>query len=249
MYQTDKSKKKVKSKKRVISNEELYKLLEYSNGLDQICVIGTGFFGLREGELIHLRKDWIHVNDEDSKRYKIDHITVPDSGDECWCDDCMMREYRTFRRKNKQHYTLEGHQQIQKDFYKLKNGGKLKSLFKKHKLIPMWQPKTASGERRIPFIEPNTIPIIVDFFDKNKILGLDRFHVWHRIKQLGLKHLEKKLFPHAMRATFNTILAKKGLNIFTVKDTMGHMDISTTDKYYGSKSLQALKEIKSAYEL
>jgi len=250
MYNTKRTKKNIRSKQHVISEDDLYLLLNATKDKDRVLVILTGFFGLREGEACHFRKDWIHVSDSDAEYFKVNHISIPDSGTmECWCNDCMLRAYKDFKKTKGLHHDTTWHEKMQKRFYKHKSAKRLNDLFEKYNIIPTWRPKTPSGERRVPFLESDTVQYLLQFFADNKTIGIDRFGAWHRINQAGKKYLDKNIFPHALRATFGTLLARKGLNIFTVKNVMGHKEIATTDQYIESDPMRALGEIKKAYKL
>jgi hypothetical protein len=223
-----------------------------TNEKDKILVILCGFFGLREGESIHFRKDWIHYNDVEAKHYKYPHIEVPDSGTiECNCVDCKKREYIKLKDDGVPH-SKEWNSKIQNRFYKLKNQkmkdgeSKLDHIFRKHHIIPYWQPKTTEGAGKVGTFDNSVFEPLIAFFQKNESIGLSRFKVWSRISKLGLNGLNKKLFPHAIRASHATILSRKGVNVFSIKTNMRHRGIGTTNEYVNSEAEQSLKDIKDA---
>ncbi len=64
------------SKESALTEEELYKLFNETNGIDKVLVAGCGFFGMRESEVIHMVKDWLHIGDSDAKFLHGDHIGI-----------------------------------------------------------------------------------------------------------------------------------------------------------------------------
>lgn len=63
-----------------------------------------------------------------------------------------------------------------------------------------------------------------------------------QIKRLGIKR--KNLTPYSFRHTYGTRMAEEDVNIFKIKELMGHSRIETTQKYIhiGLKSLQKIQE-------
>jgi len=246
MYNVKESKSNITSKSHTVSVDELRLLLDSVKGVDKILVIGLGYCGMREGELIHMRYNWIKHNKEDLdvESFGIPHIEIPSSGTiPCECNDCRLRKFIATQKTKGEHYTVEWYRKKQKKYYRLKRKNKLPEL------KSVWRPKSAKGERRIPLIESDTIPILLDYFVNHKKINMDRFQVWSRVSKMGQKYLEKKIFPHSLRATFGTHLARKGVNMFALKNVMGHMHIDTTDQYIETDKHIAFKEIKAVYKL
>ena len=251
MYNTKQSKKGFKSKLYTITTDDMYTLLNNTKGVDQVIVILACFMGLRAGEIIHSNKNWLHVKDSESKYHKVDHIAIPEAGTmRCDCIECRKRAYKDLLKEiyGKNH-SKKWHAKKQKRFYKLNTSGKIDKIFEKHKVVPMWRPKTPAGSRGIPFIEKKTIPILIDFFNSEQKVSFSRIYSWNRLQKLGWKHLDKKISAHSLRASFATMLRNHGVNIFAIKTTLGHSGIEVTDRYVESGKETAMSSIKQAYKL
>ncbi len=249
MYNVKSTKLNVRSKAHVVTEEQLSTLFCNTKGKDKVLIVLLGYMGFREGEATHMKKWWLHVDDSDVKKYEIAHISIPES-QKCGCTECRLRAYQKYRkekRTEKKLRTKKWYAKVSKKFYKLHSKDKLPIL------NAVWKPKTEAGVRRVPFLVPETMQCVINYFEEHKDIGMKRFQVWNRIQKLGEKYLDKKIFPHSLRASFCTHLSNKlkdgVINIFNIKDAMGHEKIDTTDKYVESKSLLTLASLKKAYKL
>ncbi len=87
-----------------------------------------------------------------------------------------------------------------------------------------WQPKTPAGAR--------TIPVVPEYKDQLKWFYKDHREVmevypWRQYVNRLLTDLEDRtdlhhrLFPHCLRGTFATMLARKGFSPYEIKDVLG----------------------------
>jgi len=96
----------------------------------------------------------------------------------------------------------------------------------------IWTPKTPSSIRVIPIV-PEIESLFSEFFSEyNSVMELipNRQKAHYIIRDVG-KRINKKVFPHSLRGTFATILAKKGFNPFEIKDVMGWSKIDVAMSY------------------
>lgn len=241
----------------VISEEQLYNLFSESTDKDKVLVALMGFYGLREGETIHFRKDWIHINDSEAKFLNGNHIKVPSKGTKCNCSDCWLRVYRKIRaseepdkKKRNNKWKLE----VQKDYYKLRNEEKEKDVIRKalhHEKKPgqkkgwkpHWRPKSLGGA--LPTTDDNVQQVIVDFYNNNEKIGLSRIQIWTRIRKLGKRILGiEELSPHYLRATYLTLIARKGASPITVQGAGRWATTSPAKHYVKSEEKAMFKEIR-----
>lgn len=107
------------------TTDELDLMIASSKGVDKLLLILTGKFGMREGEIIHMKNTWIHIGDKQSKIEKIDHIEIPLSGEVCECEKCLLQEYfklkrKAFRKKHKKdgiETNKDWYRKTEKQFY------------------------------------------------------------------------------------------------------------------------------------
>ena len=97
---------------------------------------------------------------------------------------------------------------------------------------PPFSVKTENSARVIPIV-PELEPILKKFFDHYRVVKNfipHRQKAWELIKILG-ERTGIKLFPHAVRATFATILARKDYNAPAIQAVMGWSKLETANKY------------------
>jgi len=88
----------------------------------------------------------------------------------------------------------------------------------------VWTPKTKEAVRAIPILR-EVNGLFKEFFEHPRKVGdyIGTRNVAHyHVKQIGKRaRLSHPLFPHALRGTFAYMMAKKGLDVFRLKDLMG----------------------------
>lgn len=112
----------------------------------------------------------------------------------------------------------------------------------------IWTPKTPSAARIIPIVEEYE-PILFEFFSLHnsvmqviKSRQIAEYMLYRIAKEAGIK---KRIFPHALRGTFATILAAKDFNTFEITAVMGWRQSRTADEYInlvGSRVIKAFQE-------
>ena len=107
--------------------------------------------------------------------------------------------------------------------------------------------KKVESVRKIPISERLYFRLI-DYLSKNKQVVKDRLFnvtrqsVWAFYNNLSKKfYLLKNLHPHTFRHTFATNLVSSGVSIYTVKELLGHSNLSNTEIYSNIKD-NVLKE-------
>jgi len=108
-----------------------------------------------------------------------------------------------------------------------------------------WSPKTSTSVRVIPIVSEIRGILERYFSEHNSIMELipSRGMAYYILRDLG-KKARVKLFPHALRGTFATILASKDFNPFEICDAMGWKSIQTAIYYIRLSGAQ----LKRAFE-
>ena len=207
-----------KSKAFIISKEELKTLMESTHGRDRLIIVALGFAGLREGELAHMHKSWVHSK----------YIEIPEEPQLCDCVDCQLQAYFASKR-GKVKKDVNWYPKLQKKFYKQRKAGKLKAL--KHQ----WSPASENGARTIPYTFPGMRKVFRRWFKTHENIGMTRQGIWQRVRTLGNKILGKKLYPHSLRVSCATMLADNGTSSIKLKESMGWAKIDSVLHYIKPK--------------
>ena len=218
---------KPKTKEHLLEPEDIVKVeKKIKTPLEAFVFYALIYTGLRISELVHLRNSWI-----DKKRHL---ITIPDKM-KCDCSECSRKRKKIKKKaellaKLKHEDTEETEKRIISR--RLKTKRKKLSGHQKTVLDGYWVPKTKASARTIPIV-PEAQKVIYPFFKQNKMV-LDVFPARQYINNV-LKRLEKrskvKLFPHALRGTFATMLASRKFTPYEITDTMGWSDINVAIFY------------------
>lgn len=111
----------------------------------------------------------------------------------------------------------------------------------------VWMPKTEDGSRIIKIL-PELDELLNKYFEEHDSImeiAPNRVSVWRLLKELGKRaEIKHNLFPHAIRATFATILAEENIDIYTLKDIMGWKDINVAASYVKFSGIKVAKEFK-----
>lgn len=108
-----------------------------------------------------------------------------------------------------------------------------------------WRPKTKAGARAIPIIEPRLKYEIEKYFRKNLDVDKDRTTIWRAVKKVAARtSINHKVYPHAFRSTFATMLIYKGISEGTLCSVMGWSDIKTAQSYFKASGKKAIEELK-----
>lgn len=96
----------------------------------------------------------------------------------------------------------------------------------------VWTPKTREGMRAIPVLDEWRF-VLLAFLQKHEIVMEvvpHRQAAWRKLEAVG-RRAGLKVFPHALRATFATLLAEKGFDAFLLSQLMGWSDIRPASEY------------------
>lgn len=108
-----------------------------------------------------------------------------------------------------------------------------------------WKPKSKAGSRTIPIKEPRLIEILRWWVFQNnmKVVKFNRITVWRTVKEIANRtKIEKKIYPHSLRATYATKLSFKGMSPSTLQHIMGWANIKTANDYVQSSGARSKQE-------
>jgi len=108
-----------------------------------------------------------------------------------------------------------------------------------------WKPKTRAGVRIIPVASP-LLPYLTEYLRYQPDgLPFNRTSGWSRIKKLAKEaKLNTKVFPHSLRATAATVIARAGTSAIALAYIMAWKNIGVASHYV--QVAQAQKEAAEA---
>lgn len=112
-----------------------------------------------------------------------------------------------------------------------------------------WHPKSKAGIRSIPvpgFLQP----ILAEYLGKRpEGLKITRQSAWNRVRSLCKTASIPIIFPHALRASYATILASKGMEAATICYTLGWSRLEIAQSYVRIARAKdmAAKQIKAIW--
>lgn len=106
-----------------------------------------------------------------------------------------------------------------------------------------WHPKTRKGKRDL-LIPPELEPYLTDWFSKYPSIDRTRQALWQRFIRIKKRTLlaDKHCYPHALRATFATNLAAKGISPPALTYLMGWISYDPAESYIQSTKAMAHDE-------
>lgn len=111
----------------------------------------------------------------------------------------------------------------------------------------LWRGKTKYAERTLPILDELKEILDVYFAKHETIIETvsSRIRAWEIVKQVAKRSkIDHKVFPHCIRATFATILAKKGFDAIFLQHAMGWKKISMAEEYVRLSGTAILDEFK-----
>ncbi len=185
--------------------------------------------------------------DEEDNEFGVDYIQISKNRQPCDCVQCSINAFIKLRRgdvkgKPKIKKDRDWYLQVQKEFHRLKATGNLPEL------KAYWLPKTKKSARVIPIFNKKLIRMLRSYFDKHDKFELNRFQIWERVKKVTGKALpDKRLYPHALRATCATNLARRGFGAYDLTSFMGWENIQTANSHVKEDThhmVQSLKDLE-----
>lgn len=222
-----------------LESDEVEKLLASCTGRNHFIISALTYGGIREGELVHMKKHWVHIEDKKADKFGFDFIQVPRIGDECRCVDCLRQAfYEHERAKVNKKAGIEDdtknmklpstwYMEKQKEFYRLKRNDALPDMGKIN-----WMPKTEAGARKIPILFDEFRNATLLFFETEDGLNVSRQAIWQVVKKVGKDAFgERIVYPHCIRATCSNMWADSGIDPKSLTNIMGWGDMRSAQPY------------------
>ena len=212
---------KPKARKHLLEDFEIKRVEKnIQTAEEDLTFHGMLYTGLRISEFIHLRRSWID--------FKNDFLIIPEA-QPCNCKGCIPI-------RNKLRKKLEF---TNKDDIKLRHRTILEGN---------WLPKTPYSVRTIPIIK-NAQEVLYPYFKEHKLM-LEAFplrqYVNTILTNLSIRTFgkpkkgQKKIFPHALRGSFATMLARDDFTHIEITRALGWADMNTA-RFYIDLTGSALK--------
>jgi integrase len=190
----------------------------------QFVVLVAGRLGLRAGEIVHMRDEWV-----DWRRRMIvipGHQSCTKGRDGGICGSC-----RQSARQKVDH-----------------NEG----LSIDEALSSMWSPKTTAAAREVPFdADPRAELFVERYFDRFDRFQASQTAVNRRVTAAAEASREvdaAAISPHGLRATAATHFAARGLDVIALQAMFGWAQLSTAHKYIrrsGENTARAIRDIQA----
>jgi len=181
----------------------------------------SGKLGMRIGEIAHLRRSWVDL--EQGLIEVPSHEPCEKGRDGGLCGYCRRQANRTYENDPEN-----------RDLDEL--------------LDAYWQPKTTAAERAVPYtFDEETKDVLTSFFEYYYEVPISVNTCRRRIKDAAeASDLNRRIYPHALRATAASLHAYEGLNIPSLKVMFGWKKLATAEKYIrvsGGRTKRALLDL------
>ena len=121
-----------------------------------------------------------------------------------------------------------------------------KDIIKIPKQQGKWKPKTKAAEREIPIIETSLRRVLRDWFLKQDDVGISRVSIFRIIRRVAQRiKIMRKVYPHALRATYASMLAERNISPATIQAIMGWSKLATAESYVRAR--RAIEEVKEKW--
>lgn len=223
------------SKEDAISPREFEQLLEGARELSrgdhyyqpdpEFVIALLGRLGLRRGELVHLREEWVDMNRKMIKIPQHDRCDYGDGGDVCGYCKQMARQRAEYAGED---------------------------LSFNEALQWMWVPKTAAASREIYFGWSPRIELYIErYFASDAYTRYESSGtaVNRRVKKAARRGgLDaESLSPHPLRATAATFHAARGISPTSLTQMFGWESLSTAEVYISKNSGNTRRELDSIH--
>ncbi len=110
-----------------------------------------------------------------------------------------------------------------------------------------WRTKNQAAARSIPYrsMRNRVGKEIENYFDYHERIGVPRETVWYRVKRMAKRaRINKKVYPHSLRATAAFQLAEAGLSAQALRQILGWKQLGTAQQYIQQAGTAVEREMK-----
>lgn len=231
--------------------------LPYPKSLQaRFVIMAAGRMGMRSGEIAHIDRSWVNFAENT--------ITIPEfqkcnsgknEGEICGYCRNRVRDYlnthNTTIEKEVERLLDEFGEHIDKDtrFEMAKQRVEERNQTIEDVSSEWWQPKTPAAARTIPFDFDIRLHLCIErFFEQYSSFPISKASLNRRVTEASEEsELDKRVYPHSLRATAATIHASRNVSPYALMSVMGWRDLDTARKYIAASDDSAAIEIRSKY--
>jgi len=251
------------SREDALTEKEFVFLLEGARKLKEpfdiqtrFIIMAAGRLGMRGGEIAHISSDWV---DEASNVIKIPQYDNCTNGkfDEEICGYCRnrARDYLETHNTTVEEQIAEIDEEygdsIDSETKKKMAQKKVGEINESIEDIEdnWWKPKTAASERSIPYDFDTRLHLTVKrFFEEYDSFPISKSSLNRRVSKAAEKsELEKRIYPHSLRATAATTHASRNVSPYALMSVMGWRDMDTARKYVAASDESAARDIRQKH--
>jgi integrase len=226
----------------------------------RFALFATGRLGMRGGEITHIHRDWVDLQDGVVEIPEHDPCDKGKREDEI-CGYCRRRALERVKANN---LSIEdalqaiSHVYSDAELARLNEDDLLEEAQELRREVNItmaeareerWQPKTSEGAREIPFdFDVRAEMTIEEFFDSHEQWPKSKATLNRRIDEVAdAAGIEDNVYPHALRATAASYHAAREVSAHSLMSIMGWADIGTARSYIRANSQQANREVRSKH--
>lgn len=230
------------------------KLKEQKQLETRFILMCAGRMGMRGGEIAHISEDWIDRSKHVLEIPEYDYCTFGKFDDPCGYCRNRARDYMETHNRSFEEVVAD----IEEKYPQLEEMAVKSIAQEEHEeteiafekaLELRWSPKTKNSARSIPYDFDVRIQLTFeDFFEEHSYFPKSKATLNRRVDNVVEKsNIEKRVYPHSLRATAAMLHASKDISPYSLMSTMGWETLETARTYIGSSDTSAARELRFKY--
>lgn len=108
--------------------------------------------------------------------------------------------------------------------------------------------KSSHAVRTIPVKDVDALRVMREYFKRHDRVGVSRQAIYKRVKAAARRTtIKKKVTPHVLRHTYGSMIARNGASPQYIRQTMGHADLSSANRYLQYTGTQLSDEAEDLF--